>query len=82
MNYLHQFYINWGIIEALNWLLEEVETTHKIKCSFSSNVASVELNDTESILLYRSIQEVLNNTIKYAKASLVTVDFDKNKIWY
>lgn len=68
-----------GIIDALNWLLEEVETTHKIKCSFTSNVNSVKLNDAESILLYRSIQEVLNNTIKYAKASLVTVDFDKNK---
>jgi PAS domain S-box-containing protein len=68
-----------GIIEALNWLLEEVETTHKIKCKFNSNLTSIKLSDAASILLYRSIQEILNNTIKYANASLITVDFDKNK---
>ena len=69
-----------GIIEALNWLFDNVETTHKIKCLINSNVDSVNLNEVKSILLYRSIQEVLTNAIKYANASLITLDLDKNKL--
>lgn len=69
-----------GIIDALHWLLEQVEVTHNIKYKWNSNVTSVELSDIKSILLYRSIQEVLMNVIKYAKASLITVDFDKNNL--
>ncbi|MCI2229377.1 PAS domain-containing protein [Polaribacter sp. MSW13] len=69
-----------GIIDALGWLLEEIETIHKIKCQLTSNVDYIKLSDIESILLYRSIQEVINNTIKYAKASLITLEVDKNTL--
>ncbi|AUC83813.1 hypothetical protein CW731_00255 [Polaribacter sp. ALD11] len=69
-----------GIIEALNWLLEDVETTHKIAYRLKSNVDNINLNDLKSILLYRSIQEVVTNAIKYSSASLITLDLDKNKL--
>nr|WP_197482027.1 PAS domain-containing protein [Polaribacter atrinae] len=68
-----------GIIEALNWLFDNVETTHKVACVVNSEVDSVKLDEATSILLYRSIQEVLTNAIKYANASLITLDLDKNK---
>ena len=66
-----------GIVEALNWLLEDVERNHKIAYSFNSNVNNVRLSDVASILLYRSIQEIIKNTIKYANASLITLNFDE-----
>ncbi|WP_339659629.1 PAS domain-containing protein [uncultured Polaribacter sp.] len=66
-----------GIVEALNWLLEEVETNHKIAYCFNSNVNNIKLTDVKSILLYRSIQEIIKNTIKYANASLITLNFDE-----
>ncbi len=66
-----------GIIDALNWLLEDVEATHKIKCQLSTNITSIKLGDGKSILLYRSIQELITNAIKYANASLITLDFNK-----
>jgi PAS domain S-box-containing protein len=68
-----------GIIDALNWLLDEVEATHKVKCRLHSNVSKMKLDDVKSILLYRSIQEVINNAIKYASASLITLDVKKNE---
>lgn len=71
-----------GIIDAINWLLEDVETTHKIKCRLSSNVTSIKLGDGKAILLFRSIQEVITNTIKYANASLITLDINKNKLGF
>ena len=67
-----------GIIDALNWLLENTETTHNIKCKIISNVNNVNLDDVKSILLYRCIQEVVKNAVKYAKASLFTLEIDKN----
>ncbi len=69
-----------GVIEALNWLLDDVEASHKIKCRLNSNVDNIKLNDVKSILLYRSIQEVINNAIKYAQTSLITVDLEKDKL--
>jgi PAS domain S-box-containing protein len=66
-----------GIVAALNWLLDDVEATHKIECRFNSNINTIKLDDVSSILLFRSIQEVLTNTIKYAKATLITLNFDK-----
>jgi PAS domain S-box-containing protein len=68
-----------GIIDALNWLLEDVETNHKIECKVNSNVNSINLSDANSILLYRCIQEVIKNVVKYANASLITLNLDKNK---
>ncbi len=69
-----------GIIDALNWLLEDVESTHKIKCKIYNNVDSIKLNDVKSILLFRCIQELIKNTVKYANATLITLEIDKNKL--
>ena len=68
-----------GIIEALNWLFEDVETTHKIECKIKSNVGKINLSDVKSILLYRCIQELLKNAVKYANASLLLLELDKNE---
>lgn len=68
-----------GIIDAINWLLEDIETTHKIECKLSSNTTFIKLGDGKSILLFRSIQEVITNSIKYASASLITLNFNKSK---
>lgn len=69
-----------GIIDALNWLLEKVEENHKIGYRINSNLSSLKLDDAKSILLYRSIQEIINNTIKYANATLITLDLNKNNL--
>lgn len=72
---LYQF----GIIEALYWLLDNIENKHKIKCKINESIESFKLDDVSSILLFRSIQEIINNTIKYAQASLITLDILHNK---
>ena len=69
-----------GIIDALIWLLEDVETTHKIECVVDSNVSNINMSDANSILLYRCLQEVVKNAVKYANASLLTLNLDKNNI--
>ena len=69
-----------GIIDALNWLLEDVEATHNIECRINSNVNYINLNEMKSILLYRCVQELLKNAIKYAKATLFIFKLDRNEL--
>ena len=69
-----------GIIDALNWLLEDVEATHKIECQVISNTINIKMSDIKSILLYRSIQELIKNTVKYANASLIILEIDKSDL--
>ncbi|MGY8909328.1 MAG: sensor histidine kinase [Flavobacteriales bacterium] len=69
-----------GIIEALYGLLENIEKKHKIKHQINDNTNGIKLSDVESILLYRSIQELINNIIKYAEATLITIDVNKKKL--
>jgi len=71
-----------GIIDALNWLFEETEATHKIECRINSNIESIEMIDIKAILLYRSIQELIKNAVKYAKATLFTLDLNKNELGF
>ncbi|WKD85403.1 Oxygen sensor histidine kinase NreB [Polaribacter huanghezhanensis] len=68
-----------GIIDALNWLFENIEATHKIKCRVTCNVSSFKMSDVKAILLYRSIQELIKNALKYANATLLAIDFDKKE---
>ena len=68
-----------GIIDALNWLLENVEATHKIECIVISNESNIKLSDVKSILLFRCIQELVKNILKYAKASLIKLEININK---
>ena len=69
-----------GIIEALYDLLENIEKKHKIKHQINDNTNGIELSEMKSILVYRSIQELFNNIIKYAEATLITIDINKNEL--
>ena len=37
------------------------------------------LNNTEKLMLYRIIQEAINNTIKYANASIVSIQLSADE---
>ena len=68
-----------GIIEALYWLLENIENKHNIECKINHDIDELQLDDVKSILLYRSIQELINNILKYAKATLIVINLSTNK---
>ncbi|WP_375241324.1 PAS domain S-box protein, partial [Polaribacter sp.] len=67
-----------GIVDALFWLFEYIEKTYEIKSDIYTTLDTVKMDDTKSILLYRSIQEVVNNAVKYSKASFFTLNIDEN----
>lgn len=61
-----------GLVEALSQLLANLERTGKFTTSFSCS-ADVHLKDDATIILYRIVQETINNIIKHADASHVSI---------
>ena len=66
--------LDLGIIEALNQLLQQIEKTGKFKTELIANQSILDFISTDnSLILYRMIQELLNNIIKHANATKITI---------
>ncbi len=61
-----------GLPAALEDMAKRVNESSKLDMVVE-NAALLSFGETESIALYRTIQEVINNAIKYAKANVIKV---------
>ena len=66
-----------GFIQAVIWKLDQIEDKHNITTTFKSTEEFLVINDDVKILLYRSICELLTNTIKHANANLIEIEITK-----
>ncbi|WP_100615913.1 PAS domain-containing sensor histidine kinase [Confluentibacter citreus] len=64
-----------GIIDTMYWFSDKIEDQYNIKVEFTTNIDNLKLDDNELISIYRSIQEIVMNSIKHANASLIHIDF-------
>jgi signal transduction histidine kinase len=67
--------IKEGLISGLQELTRRINRTGTIKVSLSHHDLPARLNDLGEISLYRIIQELLSNIVKYSHATRVTLDF-------
>lgn len=66
-----------GIVEGLKSLLMQLEKTGKYTTEFHAPTSSLSfVNNDNSLILYRMVQEVLNNIIKHAHASKIIIDIE------
>lgn len=66
-----------GIVEGLRSLLQQLEKTGKYSTEFNAPNSSLSfVNKDNSLILYRMVQEVLNNIIKHAHASKIIIDIE------
>lgn len=68
-----------GLVPALEWLAEQFESRHGIKVNFRSDAESAPPNREVQVLMFQATQELLNNTLKHARADRVTVRFCDNR---
>ncbi|MCX5844621.1 MAG: PAS domain S-box protein, partial [Deltaproteobacteria bacterium] len=59
------------------WLTEEIEEKHGIKCRFSADVGSIQLDSERRTILFQAFKELLVNVVKHARADVVEVDIRK-----
>jgi signal transduction histidine kinase len=62
-----------GLSAALEWLAEQYETRHKLKIKLKLQDKPRLLPEAERVTLFKSVQELLTNVVKYARATHVTI---------
>ncbi len=69
-----------GLNLSIQDLLDKTAKTAKIKIKYSYKIQDKTiLTDTVKLVLYRTVQEALSNTVKYAKAKNLTVELKEDK---
>ncbi|MBN9296641.1 MAG: sensor histidine kinase [Filimonas sp.] len=65
-----------GLIAAIEHELNIVEKSVGIKTTFACEQDALDLSGEQVIVVFRMFQEILNNTLKHAKASAINVTID------
>ncbi|HJY64581.1 MAG TPA: response regulator [Ignavibacteria bacterium] len=71
-----------GLIEAVNWQVENFESKTGIKCTLNISGSDSGIDEKTSLSLYRIMQELLTNLFRHSKASnaMVTFKFTGNSV--
>jgi two-component system NarL family sensor kinase len=65
-----------GLVEAIKYELEMLRKMKLFETSFNSTEEHFHFDEQKEIFLFRMFQEIMNNIIKHAKASLVEVNIE------
>jgi len=73
---------NFGLNKAMRNFINKINYSDSIKIKFSSNFEDERFESNTEVVLYRVLCELINNTIKHAGASLISISLEKiqNKI--
>ena len=69
-----------GLTESIKVEIDQLNRTGSFETSFKIKRELGEISPEKTIILYRMVQEVLNNIIKHSKASKVHIQFDGNEV--
>jgi signal transduction histidine kinase len=59
------------------WLLEQIQKKHGIKCTVIADEQAVPLDENSKVVLFRALRELAVNAVKHAKATALTVTIEK-----
>lgn len=68
---------DFGLVEALETLSEKINETKSLSVEFINAGIDERLDEITELGLYRISQELINNTLKHAQASLITIQLIK-----
>ncbi|MDR0954015.1 MAG: histidine kinase [Rikenellaceae bacterium] len=64
---------NFGLVRAVNSFTNKLAAFSPIKVNFSTNLQETRFDSDVEIILYRVICELINNTLKHAKAQTISL---------
>lgn len=67
-----------GLIQALEWLTEQISKKHDLNILFESRTEELPLPRDIQVLLFQSTRELLMNVVKHAQARSATVKFSSH----
>jgi PAS domain S-box-containing protein len=72
-NHLRPAALNFGIVSALEWLVEDFGRRNGIPCQFRINGSEPVLSDAHATAVFRIVQASLTNVARHARASRADV---------
>jgi PAS domain S-box-containing protein len=69
--------VAYGLHSALNQIAEHTEMTASLRCTFSGDDSLNISDNTLATHLYHIVQEAVNNAVKHAEASTITISLDE-----
>lgn len=63
-----------GLFPAIRWKLEQVKKEHEIDFTFHAVDSDFKLPKEYDVFLYRTVCEIVQNTVKHANATKITVE--------
>jgi signal transduction histidine kinase len=69
--------VAYGLHSALNQIAEHTEMTANLRCTFNGDDSLNISDNTLATHLYHIVQEAVNNAVKHAGASTITISLDE-----
>lgn len=69
---------NYGLVSAIKKFSDKIVESGILKIDFQSNMGELRLETDLEVLIYRSVCELINNTIKHANAENVNINLNYN----
>jgi len=66
----------FGLVEAVKEMCERVQSTAYIRVAFTEHGEFRALEKNQELMIFRIIQELINNAVKHAKSSTINVAFN------
>ena len=67
---------NFGLSSAIKSFTDKVKESKIVKIDFQTNMFGKRLENDLELVIYRSICELVNNTVKHAKASYININLN------
>lgn len=67
--------VNFGLVDAIQDLADKINATEELWVNTQLYLNKEFIPDREATVIYRIIQEILNNSLKHANASEISVEF-------
>lgn len=66
----------YGVVKAIQAFCNKINLTNRIKIEFQTTGVDQSMDMNIQLILFRVISELINNTIKHAKATLITIHIE------
>ncbi len=62
-----------GLVKALEIEIERLNKTEQFVATFNNGTGEIDIPDDKAIILYRMVQEILNNSVKHSQAKHINL---------
>ncbi len=68
---------NFGLVTAIQSFINKLEQAGKIRFEFRANIGAKRYSENTEIIMFRTVTELINNTLKHAGANKVLISLDE-----